>query len=272
MGLNTSVKEHPSEEYLETGEEALSTVAIHQPHLLPWPPYMARFILSDHFVFLNDVDFRKAYYQNRTKFLSANGREKWFALPVGRCTGRLISNTYTNAHPSNLVRLRTACRKLRRFMDITYGKTEHYKNTRDEIFSFLESVADGDWDLSSICCESILFLCRILRVNQPSVHFSSTYVTYGMDRTERILTLVKGTSCNTFLSGWGKGLEVHDIARLHRNNIAVRYICPDDAALLEPTFLTPGVSTLHWILTKGPDHVRERLFEYRRAIRSAGLS
>jgi hypothetical protein len=66
---------------------------IHQPHFFPWPPYMARVVLSEIFVVLDDLSYRKVYYQNCTKLIDNNGNVKQYrslqqaGLSIGKSRG-----------------------------------------------------------------------------------------------------------------------------------------------------------------------------------------
>jgi len=57
-------------------------VSIHQPHFLPWIGYFNKVLQSDAFVWLNYVQYRKNYYQNRTKVKNVNEEPLWLTLPV----------------------------------------------------------------------------------------------------------------------------------------------------------------------------------------------
>jgi len=46
-----------------------TTVGCLQPVYLPWIPFFERFLSCDYFVLLDDVDYSKHKFQNRTKFL-----------------------------------------------------------------------------------------------------------------------------------------------------------------------------------------------------------
>ena len=48
-------------------------VAIHQPEHIPWLQYFEKMKLADHFIFLDDVQYRKSYFQNRNQIINENG-------------------------------------------------------------------------------------------------------------------------------------------------------------------------------------------------------
>lgn len=64
-------------------------VAIHQPNYLPWLGYFAKIAQSDVFVFLDDVQFSKNSYTNRTRVLN-HGEPHWLTVPVHARLGDAI--------------------------------------------------------------------------------------------------------------------------------------------------------------------------------------
>jgi hypothetical protein len=56
-------------------------VAIHQPHYLPWLGYLHRMGQADLFILLDDVQFERGNYQNRTQ-VRVNGAAHWLTVPV----------------------------------------------------------------------------------------------------------------------------------------------------------------------------------------------
>lgn len=57
------------------------TVAIHQPNFFPWLGYFHKLKNSDIFVFLDDVEFSKGSYINRSQ-VRVGGQAKWLTMPV----------------------------------------------------------------------------------------------------------------------------------------------------------------------------------------------
>ena len=57
-------------------------VSIHQPEHFPYLGYFQKMADADIFVFLDNVNYRKNYFQNRNRFLNKNGVEEWFTIPV----------------------------------------------------------------------------------------------------------------------------------------------------------------------------------------------
>jgi len=57
-------------------------VSIHQPEHFPYLGYFQKMARAEVFVFLDNVNYRKNYFQNRNRFLNRNGVEEWFTIPV----------------------------------------------------------------------------------------------------------------------------------------------------------------------------------------------
>lgn len=64
-------------------------IAIHQPNYLPWLGYFRKIADADAFVFLDDAQFTKNSYINRTRVLNA-GVPRWLTVPVSVSLGQSI--------------------------------------------------------------------------------------------------------------------------------------------------------------------------------------
>jgi hypothetical protein len=68
-------------------------VSIHQPEHFPYLGFFQKMQACDLFVILDNVKFRKNYYQNRNRFLNRSGNEEWFTVPVEKnSNSKLISD------------------------------------------------------------------------------------------------------------------------------------------------------------------------------------
>lgn len=64
-------------------------VAIHQPEYLPWAGLFEKMLRADVFVILDDVQFAKNDYQNRTRVKGRAGAQ-WLTVPVAHRFGQRI--------------------------------------------------------------------------------------------------------------------------------------------------------------------------------------
>lgn len=68
----------------------MTTVTIHQPGYLPWAGFFDKMARSDVFVFLDDVQFEKNYFDNRNKIKTAKGWA-WVTVPVKHSFGQKLN-------------------------------------------------------------------------------------------------------------------------------------------------------------------------------------
>jgi hypothetical protein len=73
-------------------------VTIHQPEHFPYMGFFQKMERADLFVILDNVNYRKNYYQNRNKFLNKNKVEEWFSIPVEKgATKKWIKEVKVNS-------------------------------------------------------------------------------------------------------------------------------------------------------------------------------
>ena len=56
-------------------------IGIHQPEYLPWMGFLNKLSNSDVFVILDNVQYRRNYFQNRNRIRTATGWS-WLTVPV----------------------------------------------------------------------------------------------------------------------------------------------------------------------------------------------
>jgi hypothetical protein len=57
-------------------------ITIHQPEHFPYMGFFQKMKAADTFVVLDNVKFRKNYFQNRNKFKNKQGESEWFGVSV----------------------------------------------------------------------------------------------------------------------------------------------------------------------------------------------
>ncbi|MDD2554275.1 MAG: WbqC family protein, partial [Desulfotomaculaceae bacterium] len=65
-------------------------LAAHQPNYLPWLGYFSKMENADIFVILDNVQYIRRSYINRTRILGANG-DFYLSIPVNFSSGQKIS-------------------------------------------------------------------------------------------------------------------------------------------------------------------------------------
>lgn len=74
-------------------------VTIHQPEHLPWLGLLAKVAVADLWVVLDDVAYRKNYFQNRNRIMLA-GEPAWVTVPVSAPHGTAIADVTIAEAPS----------------------------------------------------------------------------------------------------------------------------------------------------------------------------
>lgn len=77
-------------------------VTIHQPEHFPYLGFFQKMQKADIFVILDNVNFRKNYFQNRNNFLNPNEQLEWFTIPVPKDShNKLIKDIKPSELPPN---------------------------------------------------------------------------------------------------------------------------------------------------------------------------
>ena len=110
-----------------------TTVGCLQPAYLPWIPFFERFLKCDYFVLLDDVDYSKHKYQNRT-YVKMNNTKNLLTVPVH----------YKLKLPINEIKIdNTKNWKKKHYESIAqaYSKSEFFSNFQSD----LEKIYKKEW-------------------------------------------------------------------------------------------------------------------------------
>jgi hypothetical protein len=186
-------------------------VAIHQPEHLPWLGFLHKASLSDCFVILDNVQFRKNYFQNRNRIRTVSGAS-WVTVPVRK---------HKLSTPINQIEITSIHRWTEKYwktIDINYSKAPEFKKHR----SFFKSLLQSDWDnLLDINMEIIRYLFEMFGINPQIILASSLANARGISG-KLLLSLCKEIGATEYLSGIS-GKEYLDETIFHVENIKVMY-------------------------------------------------
>lgn len=242
-----------------------NSILVHQPHFLPWPPYLALAGMCSTFVIQDDVQYRKGYYQNRTRIQNRVGQLLWATIPVHASSQTLINHVAVDCTNVRLIS------KIRNVIRDSYGSAASFASVWAAVDPFLAEIGRSPpmSRLSTVSTYSVLLLLNILRITPPTILFSSEIPSASESRTARLLSIIKHVRARTYLTGWGASThpKVHDLNALARDGISVMTLRKRLAEPIEPDFLsTSGVSALHWIFHMGVDRVRDAILNYKHAL------
>ena len=216
-------------------------VSIHQPEHLPWLGFFDKLRRSDVFVLLDNVQYRKNYFQNRNKIRTATGWQ-WLTVPVmRRSLGKPICEVMVDQHHDWRRASWTAIQQ-------HYHRAPYWVRYAP----FLEQLYAQAWErLVDLNCAIIQWMVAQLGLTTTLVRGSD------LSSTGRASDLLLGQcqelGATTYLSG-PFGRAYLDGQVFERAGIAVQFhefrhpVHPQ----VYPSF-EPSMSTVDLLLNMGPD-------------------
>lgn len=176
-------------------------VTIHQPEHFPYGGFYQKMVASDLFIILDNVNYRKNYYQNRNKLLNTNGIDEWFTIQVEKgATSKHIKDV--NVVDGNWRKI--IIKKLQQNFGIDL--TDVYNHNK----------------LIDINMESIEYCRHKLNINTPMVYASDLEISGS--KSELLANLVNKVGGDVYLSG-PSGRDYLELN--YFNNINVEYFEPN---------------------------------------------
>jgi hypothetical protein len=222
-------------------------VTIHQPEHLPWLGFIDKASRADLFVLLDDVPFRKNYFQNRNRIRSAEGVE-WVTVPVllkGR-SGDEIRNIEINNEGSPRWRQKCWLTIEQRYSTAPFWRSHA---------GALREIYQDDWRLlADLNIALIRALFTSFGIAAPVVRSSELGV--NGEKGERLLQICRKVGATRYLSGIS-GPEYLDPATFQRAGVEVifqEFHHPIYRQLHEP--FIPLLSSIDLLFNHGEDSRR----------------
>ncbi len=167
-------------------------VTIHQPEHWPWLGFFDKAQRADVLVILDNVPFRKNYFQNRNRIRSAAGAQ-WLTVPVliSGHTGQLINEVVINnaGEPHWRKKHFVALRQ-------NYGRAEFWRSHED----FIAQLYEREWALlSELNVHIVSYLLKCLSIETAVVRSSELAV--SGTKSELLLDVCKKLDATEYLSG-----------------------------------------------------------------------
>ena len=81
--------------------ERIVIISIHQPEHFPYEGFFQKMKKTDLFVILDNVKYRKNYFQNRNRFPDKKNKDQWFTIPVeSSANSKLIKDVSVSKDPN----------------------------------------------------------------------------------------------------------------------------------------------------------------------------
>ncbi len=182
-------------------------ITIHQPEHMPWLGFFHKMAQADTFVFLDNVQFSKNYFQNRNKLRTTDGWV-WLTVPVKRTLETLIQDV-------TISRDARWKRKWRDTIFYSYKKAKFF----DAYFQGIDDVISGDWEKLCDLNEVLIQLFAGFLGIRPTFMKASELEVTGRG-SDLIFSICKTLGAKTYLSGIS-GREYLDLNKFESSGIEV---------------------------------------------------
>ena len=188
-------------------------VAIHQPNYLPWIGYFKKMSLCDVFVILDNVQFSKNSYTQRTKIRTREGW-LWLTIPIQRGEhfkvikdiSLPIDNTWRKKHWLSIHR--------------NYAKTEHFEDFGDFFKSvYLDYSIDMLQDFNE---KFIIYMSDIFGIHPKIVRASELNIESELRKSDLLVEIIKNMGGDVYISGTG-GENYIEEEKFKKEGIGIDY-------------------------------------------------
>lgn len=231
-------------------------VTCHQPHFLPWVPYMNKLAYSDLFIVLDDVAYRRSYYQNRSRIVDGDQRISWVTMPVRHATlGTPISEVEIL---ENSPALEVSVNRLRHAYQRNLGD-----GFLAAILRVLESPPVSLLDLN---LRLISMLLAELGIGVPRMVRISELVG-KKQRSARLLSAFLEVGATRVMVGMGGMATAHDMSSWLAAGLSLDYQVPQVVPTASSVHFGRGISVVHDIMTVGSSRAAEIVERYWAPVR-----
>jgi hypothetical protein len=223
-------------------------VSIHQPHFMPWMGYINKVLYSDVFIWLNTVQFRKNYFQNRTKIKGYDNKELWITIPVHAGIDTRIKDVVIVGNHWETKMIKT--------IESIYKKARYF----DMFWTAIRSaIIEPSKHLDELNFRVFKVLLKILSIDNVVIIKADEILVNTEDPTRRLVELCRYHHATHYIAGRG-GKNYLDVNTFKQDNITVVWqnYSPDSIvyAQLGKGFI-PGLSTMDCIFNVGPEKTKE---------------
>lgn len=190
----------------------MKKIGIHQPEHLPWLGFIHKVMSVDEFVLLDNVQFRKKYFQNRNKIRTNRG-EQWLTVPLKKKHSdqkiNEIEISYDQDWQSKNLNL----------IKINYIKAKYF----GEYFEDLKMIYKTEFGLlRDLNIELIKFILQKFEIRTKLYVSSELLDDLGQGGTNVNLNICKKLNADVYLSG-AFGKDYLDISKFEKEDIQVEF-------------------------------------------------
>ncbi len=167
-------------------------VSVHQPHFLPWLGYFNKIFNSDVFVWLHTVQYRKNYFQSRTRIKNPQGETAfWLTIPVHATLETTIDRVTIADKKWNVKIIKT----IEQFYRKTSYFEEVWKPLKRELEKPAELLDDINFRTSCLLLDMMGYAGKIYRMSELGIDCD--------DPNERLRAICNKFEANDYIAGKG---------------------------------------------------------------------
>ncbi len=223
-------------------------ITIHQPEHMPWLGFFNKMLKVDMFVFLDNVQFEKNYFQNRNKIATHNG-EQYITVPVemkGYTEKTIREMIIADCSQKNWKK------KYLKTLSFTYCNHPYY----NEIFPCIENIIISS--SSKVCDLNIAIIKLIANLLSARCEFlrASDLCVQG-SKSDLILEICSALNANIYISG-PSGREYLNLESFKQEKIDVLFndfihpVYPQKG----PKVFIPYMSIIDLLMNVAPSEAR----------------
>ncbi len=223
-------------------------VSIHQPHFLPWLGYFNKVFNSDVFVWLHGVQFRKNYFQNRTKIKNpSNDSEFWLTVPVkAKLTDNIDEVTIADAKWAARV-----SKTIQQF----YSKSPYYNEYFEALIELINRPATL---VEEVNYQTFIYLLKVLSYQGKVVRMDELGE-LSNEPNQRLIDICKKLGAQHYIAGKG-GKNYLNKKKWEEEGINISWQSFDSDAItyqqMGKAFL-PSLSLIDCLFNVGAEQTRE---------------
>ncbi len=185
-------------------------VSIHQPEHMPWIGFFNKMSNVDVFVILDNVQYRKNYFQNRNRINGNKGEAIYLTVPLIKSKHEELINEKKISGDSWKI-------KYLNLIKANYLKTRYFKNY---FVVLADIIHNQNHSLLELNLSLIKWLCLEFKI-QTKLVLSSELDASGY-KSDINLDICKKLNASEYLSG-PNGKEYLDLVSFAKNNIDVNF-------------------------------------------------
>ncbi|WP_236568020.1 MULTISPECIES: WbqC family protein [unclassified Nocardiopsis] len=222
------------------------TVALHQPHYLPWLGLLDKIDRCDRFVILDNVQFERRGWQNRNYVLGGK-KPVLLTVPVtqGSRGDRIRDKVVDNSQ-------KWRSRHYKALAEHCYRKAPYWRDYREEIAHLYEQ----EWEsLTDLAVATTRMLMRAFGIDTPLM-LASEIGEFPGHKSELLAQICAKAGATTMLSGDG-ARDYLEPETLRRYGIDVEWqefrhpVYPQHSC--DPADFVPRLSAIDLLLNTGPE-------------------